>query len=138
MSFATEHQEQTALFTWARVMQGLYPELALMYAIPNAAKRSKSLSAMMKAEGLKSGVPDICLPCARREYHGLYIELKRTKGGKVSPQQKEWLTALNKEGYMAVVCEGFEEAKAVIEKYLAEEILNTDRVTTSLNTEGVE
>lgn len=45
----------------------------------------------LRAEGLKSGVPDLCLPSAHGQYHGLYIEMKRTQGSKTTPEQKEWL-----------------------------------------------
>lgn len=124
----TEHQEQAALFAWATVMSGRQPELKLLYAIPNGAfmggetaqakLRGIQRYRKLEAEGLKKGVPDICLPCARQGYHGLYIELKRIKGGTVSHEQKEWLAALNTEGYKAVVCRGFDEAKTVIEEYL--------------------
>lgn len=66
-------------------------------------------------------MPDICLPAARGKYHGLYIELKRRKGGKVSAQQREWLEALEEAGYRAIVCRGWDEARTEIERYLDEE-----------------
>lgn len=72
----------------------------------------------MRAEGLRRGVPDICLPVARGGYHGLYIELKRLHGGRVSPEQLEWIDALNQQGYCACVCKGWEAAAAEIGKYL--------------------
>ena len=48
--------------------------------------------------------------------------MKRVKGGQVSKEQKEWLIGLMSEGYYAVVCKGFEEARNVITKYLRNEI----------------
>lgn len=72
----------------------------------------------MRAEGMKKGVPDLCLPVARGGCHGLYIELKRTKGGKVTPEQLEWVDALTRQGYMAAVCRGWEEASDIITEYL--------------------
>lgn len=113
-----ESAEQRALFVWAKMQSGKYPELDLMYHIPNEGKRSRYTGQRMRAEGLKTGVPDICLPCARGAYHGLYIELKRRKGGTVSANQREWIDALNKAGYMATVCKGFEEAVNAIMEYL--------------------
>jgi hypothetical protein len=113
-----ESAEQRALFVWAKMQSGKYPELDLMYHIPNEGKRSRYTGQRMRAEGLKTGVPDICLPCARGAYHGLYIELKRRKGGTVSENQSEWIDALNKAGYMATVCKGFEEAVNAIMEYL--------------------
>lgn len=77
----TESEEQQTLFRWAAMQCGKYPELALMFHIPNEGKRSWMTGGRMKAEGLKSGVPDIFLPVPRGEFHGLFVEMKRTKGG---------------------------------------------------------
>lgn len=54
-------------------------------------------------------------------FHGLYIEMKRKKGGSLSPSQKWWLAELEKQGYKAVRCNGFEAAADEIKKYLQEE-----------------
>lgn len=117
----TEHQHQVNLFQWAKMQSGKHPELKLMFAVPNAAKRNLNTAMYMKAEGLASGVPDIFLPCARGAYHGLFIELKRAKGSVVSKTQKVYLDGLNMQGYKAVVCYGFDEAKNVILGYLKQE-----------------
>lgn len=88
MAIPTEETEQITLFNWARTQQHKYPELRLMYHIPNGGQRSKSEAARFKAAGVRAGVPDIFLPCPRSRYHGLYIELKRVKGGRVSGDQE--------------------------------------------------
>nr|DAI66254.1 MAG TPA: Nuclease [Caudoviricetes sp.] len=116
----TEDTEQAHIFAWAAWASGKYPELDLMHHIPNGGKRSKSEAARFKAQGVKAGVPDIFLPCARGGYHGLYIELKRTKGGKLSAVQKEWIDALRGQDYKVIVCYGFDEAREVIINYLEE------------------
>ena len=72
----TESQLQIQIFEWAQLMTGKYPELSLLYHIPNEGKRSIYYGAKLKREGLKSGVPDICLPIPKGQYGGLYIELK--------------------------------------------------------------
>ena len=114
----TEHEEQTALMDWLYLMSRKYPELNLFYHVPNEGKRSPAAAMKLLAEGLKKGVPDNFLPVARGGYHGLYIELKRTKGGKLSPEQRQWLDDLNAQGYLAVECKGWEAAAKVIEKYM--------------------
>ena len=116
----TEAQEQETLFAWARMQEGKYPELALLHAIPNGGSRHPVEAKHLKAQGVKAGVPDICLPVARQGYHGLYIELKRMKGGRVSEAQQKWMDDLRDQGYKAEVCHGFDEARREIVVYLAE------------------
>lgn len=112
-----EHQHQKALFAWARLRAGTMPELHLLHAIPNGGHRDIRVARKLKAEGVCSGVPDICLPVARRGYHGFYIELK-AEGGRATEAQAGWIEALRRQGYFAVVREGWIEAQAEIEWYL--------------------
>lgn len=114
----SESVEQQVLFRWARMQSGKWPELELLYHIPNEGKRSYKTAARMKAEGLKGGVPDICLPVARGGHHGLYIELKRVKNSRVTEEQLMWLENLARQGYVAAVCRGADEAIEVITRYL--------------------
>jgi hypothetical protein len=115
----TESAEQQLLFQWARMQSGKYPELTLLYHIPNEGKRSHKTGARMKAEGLKTGVTDICLPVARGGHHGLYIELKRVKNSRVTVAQMAWIEALTRQGYVAAVCRGADEAIELITRYLS-------------------
>lgn len=114
----TEAQEQEALFSWAAYNRGKYPQLELMYHIPNEGKRSGMNGYRLKAQGLRKGVPDICLPVPSGRYTALYIELKRMDGGRVSEEQRGWISALNRVGCRAVVCHGWEAARVEIEQYL--------------------
>ena len=114
----TENQEQAMLFEWAELSQGRYPELALLYAVPNGGIRDGRTAAILKRTGVKAGVPDICLPVPRNSFGSLYIELKRRKGGVVSVNQRMWLNALKTAGNKAVICKGWEEARNEIIKYL--------------------
>ena len=113
----SESQEQQQLVSWTDFMQHKYPELNLLYHIPNGGKRSKSEAARFKAEGVKSGVPDLCLPVARGGYHGLYIEMK-TESGHTSDEQEWWGERLQAQGYVWRVCHGWQAAVAVLEWYL--------------------
>lgn len=117
MRYGSENVEQSQLFLWASWQSGLYPELNMLYHIPNGGSRNKIEAANLKKQGVKSGVPDICLPVSRKEHHGLYIELKVGKN-KPSENQKKWISDLNDQGYLAVVCYGWEEAAKVISDYL--------------------
>ena len=116
----TEDQEQEALFEWASLQAAKYPELDMLYAVPNGGWRHIRTAALLKRTGVKPGVPDMCLPVARGKYHGLYIELKRRKGGVVSLAQRCWLNVLQGQGYRAEACAGWEAAAEVILAYLKE------------------
>lgn len=112
-----EAEEQEALFVWAEYQAATHPELKLLYHIPNEGKRSASFGAALRRQGLKKGVPDLCLPVARGKYHGLYVEMK---AGRNTPtvDQIRWLDALERQGYHAVWCSGWERAKEEISEYL--------------------
>ena len=114
----TEEQEQAAVMEWAMLMEKQAPELALLYHCPNGADRHPAVAAKLKKQGVKPGVPDLFLPVARGTAHGLYIEMKRQKGGRVSEEQKAWMEALTQQGYVCVVAHGAEEACDVIWHYL--------------------
>lgn len=115
----TEAQEQKAIFDWSRqpTVRGQYPELKLLHHIPNGGKRDAIEAKHLKAQGVKKGVPDLCLPVARGPYHGAYIELK-TQTGRVRPEQTWWLEELKAQGYYAVVCRGWREAVSALTGYL--------------------
>lgn len=114
----TEAQEQTMLFRWAEMAKGKHPELALLYHIANGGSRNVIEARHLKEQGVKPGVPDICLPVPRGPYHALYIEMKRKKGGRVSDEQRGWLKALDRMGNMTAVCYGMDEARQIILSYL--------------------
>lgn len=113
----SEHAQQVALFAWAALEATRYPELRLMFAIPNGGERNKVVAANLKAEGVRASVPDIFLPVPRGKFHGLFIEMKK-EGGRVQDGQKEMIQALLQQGYGACVCVGYQAAKNTIISYL--------------------
>lgn len=114
---ASESVEQINLFRWAAYSTGAMPELEWLYHIPNGGKRDITTAKRLKAEGVKAGVPDICLPVAKGGFHGLYIELKAGKN-KTTDNQDKWLGALEANGYCIAVCYGWEEASKTITNYI--------------------
>jgi hypothetical protein len=116
MTIPTEHEEQKNVVQWFDLQ---YPAIkGRLFAIPNGSNKSKAAASKFKAEGLRPGVPDLMLPVARGGFHGLFVEMKRVKNSKLSTEQNEWLDFLANQGYMVVVCKGFEPAKNTIESYL--------------------
>lgn len=146
----SEHSEQAALLCWAALAANgqisltgdsevrddwRARKLKLLFAINNATGQDNVRhGARNKAEGVKSGVPDLLLPVARilqeaphmAYSHGLFIEMKRRdayREGKplqgTSDKQKEWIAALQAENYAAAVCYGWEHARDTILAYLS-------------------
>ena len=118
MPVPTEAQEQMTLFSWAAMQSGKYPELNLLYHVPIGGSRHKAEAGRLRAVGVKAGVPDLCLPVARGGNHGLYIELKRQRGGRISEEQVRWIEELMKQGYSAAICRGWQEAARTLVEYL--------------------
>jgi hypothetical protein len=101
------------VFEWAAWYSRWHPDIELLYAVPNGQYRP----GQRKEPGMKAGVPDMCLPVARGEYHGLYIELKLSDNTP-TPKQKQWLAQLREQGYHAVVCYGIDDTTETLKKYL--------------------
>lgn len=121
-----ESGHQEALFEWAAYHMDCMPELEYMHHIPNGGKRDKRTAVALKRQGVKAGVPDICLPVARNGYHGLYIELKAGKN-KATKNQEKWQVFLNDQGYYAVICYGWREATKKVNYDLSKVgLCNTD------------
>jgi len=111
----TEHQIQKAFFHWLRLkMRGVYD---VAYAIPNGGQRHIAVAAKLKAEGVKAGVPDICIPIARHGFNALYIELKTGKG-KATPGQVDFMDKLTQCNNLTVLCRGLDAAIDAIEGYM--------------------
>lgn len=116
----TEDAHQMALFCWVayQINVAKVPELALLFAIPNGGARSPATASKLKATGVKRGVSDMYLPVARHGKHGLWIELKKLKGGKESPEQVAWGQAMREQGYGYVCCHGWRAAAQVLMVWL--------------------
>lgn len=114
-----EHAEQVNLMQWwALACRGFGIPEALLFAIPNGGQRNIIVASKLKAEGVRAGIPDLFLAVPRRNFHGLFIEMKKAKGGRTSEKQNAALDMLAEQGYTWAVCHGWTEAKKCIEGYL--------------------
>lgn len=104
----TEHEEQRELVRWFRQT---WPGV-LIHAIPNGGVRNKATASRLKAEGVVSGIPDLFIPAWR-----LWIEMKRVKGGRLSPEQSAIIKQLESVGYWVIVGKGAEDAKRQISAF---------------------
>ena len=107
----TEDHEQMIFVQWFR---RTYPEVRI-FSVPNGGHRHPAVAAKLKATGVSSGVPDLFVPA-----WGLWVEMKRTKGGAVSAEQKDWIKYLEEVGYCVKVCKGAEAAKGQIQAFFNE------------------
>ena len=98
----SEHWEQREFVCWFRQT---FPDV-LIFAIPNGGFRGKAQAGKLKAEGVVPGVPDLYVPAWR-----WWPEMKRQKGGQVSPDQRRVMEYLQGIGHRVDVCKGCEEAK---------------------------
>ena len=78
-----------------------------------------------KKSGYKKGFPDLFIyEIAKIDdniYPGLAIELK-TKKGRPTAEQVEWIKQLQKRGYMASICKRIDEALELINNYIKNKI----------------
>ena len=114
-----EKQEQLALVGWLR-MKGLH-----FAAINQELPRPKTpqdwgFIARAKQAGMTRGIPDLmCIVPWKGEHNLVFIELKRTKGGRLSPEQADWQKWLNScTGVGAYVAYGADEAIKLIESLM--------------------
>jgi hypothetical protein len=111
----TEHTEQRELVRWFRQT---WPTVRI-FAIPNGGARSMATAGRLKAEGVSSGVPDLFIPAWR-----VWVEMKRSKGGSVSAEQKDWMTYLESVNYFCIVGKGADDAKTKINNFFETYVKN--------------
>jgi|SRR5690606_28191836 len=108
----TEEDEQRTLAQWLDLHRITWFHPA------NGGKRTKVEAAVFRALGVKPGVPDVIIldrPPRRPEAPGVTIELKRRRGGRLSPFQRQWIERMRELGWIAEVCEGADEAIRLLE-----------------------
>ena len=60
------------------------------------------------------GVPDMYVPA-----WALWIEMKKTSGSRVSPEQKDWHNYLREiNGNVVIITAGYEDAKLQVENFI--------------------
>lgn len=111
---STEHALQVACVRWFRLTH----TGAIIMAIPNGGYRTRTTAGLMKAEGQLAGVPDLFIPEPRGKYHGLWIEMKNGKAGRLEESQKQMHHLLRDRGYRVEVIRDEIAFKDTVNKYL--------------------
>ena len=122
-----ERFEQSALVDWLEAQGLLFSATA-----QSTYTTSWNQKRLNHATGLRKGVPDMLIVIPpERAVDGLgrvvFCEIKRSKGGVVSPEQKKWIAALNAVGGTvdAFVAHGADEAIEEIARAIG---VSTDKV----------
>jgi len=128
----TESQIQCAIVEWASKIKvkGVYKISSFLIKPCNEGKRSWIDGKIKKKEGLRKGVSDLFLaiPCWRykvsdgssldKEYFGgLWLEIK-SKNGRLSIPQLEWITLMSINGYEARCVDTVDSGIQAIKDYL--------------------
>lgn len=116
---AESHLQRQAV-AWFKLQHRNYEILA----IPNGGGRSKAEAAILKGEGVLAGTPDLLIPVMRGGYGGCWIELK-TETGRLSPEQKERIAYLQREGYLVQVIRTLEDFMELVNAYLSNSLSRT-------------
>lgn len=113
MRHASEAQEAKA---FVQYMAYAHPDIPVVH-IPNEARRSVAGYVELAKQGVRKGFPDYMILTPNIRWSALFIELK-TKKGKLTEAQEEWIRKLIERGYYASVARGCEEAINVFEDYI--------------------
>lgn len=124
MKSAKEKYEAELFATWLDSIvgqRGYYAKLLRYSCIGHGRKLPIQIATALQREGLKRGVPDYLLVFDTQHFGKkvVFVELKRTKGGKRSAEQEEWASVLS--GMISCAhhfAAGFAEAQEIVDHYL--------------------
>lgn len=112
---AEEHRIQVECVSWFRFQ---YPQCRHnLFAVPNGQKRSAATAQYLKDEGLLPGVADLILLKSNQHYGALLVEMKTDKG-RQRPNQKEWQSLIEKDGYRYVICRSVDDFIREVKSYM--------------------
>lgn len=114
--YPLEDDEQIAFVNWFKLKYKDY----LIFSIPNGGSRNKIEASKLKKTGLTPGIPDLAILMPNKEI--LFLEMKRQKGGILSPAQKTIIKIIEKLGFTVLIGYGFLDAKSKFEDYLLQKV----------------
>jgi hypothetical protein len=113
-----EESEQRALLRWAELVQvGECTLQEILVHVPNGGGRSKAEGGILKAMGVKAGIPDLLLPMRTSAYGAGWWELK-VGNNKPTAEQLTWHTRLRSLGHYVQTYWHWHEAANDILRYL--------------------
>lgn len=109
----SENDEAKALHQWLTLKR--YKHTHIMNE-SGAGYKNMRRSMLGRAMGVSRGVPDFMIIAGNRL---IFVELKRQQGGRIAPEQEEWLKALASTGAACAICKGWKVAADFIEQVAA-------------------
>jgi hypothetical protein len=127
LAVPSEHEECRWLIEWAQTQRFNGWKLSeVLVHVPNGAfhgadrKAGAVVARKLREQGLQPGVFDYILPVPilRIGCPGLWIEMKRTRGGVVSEEQKKFQERMQQLGWRCEIAKGWVEASSIIQDHL--------------------
>tara|TARA_R100001015_G_C4605708_1_gene160753 strand:+ start:684 stop:1031 length:348 start_codon:yes stop_codon:yes gene_type:complete len=112
-----EYQLQKAIVAYIKLQ---YPNV-LYCASAGGLRTSMTQAVKMRASGYIKGYPDLSILEPIGKFHSLFLEVK-TKKGRATKEQLWWREKLNERNFIAEIVYGYDEAVAVIDRYLNNKI----------------
>ena len=112
----SEEAIQKTVIQWVRSHPYFKGKEGLVLHFPSEGARSPVFGKKLKDMGFRAGIADLLIAMPRRGYGGAWLELK-SKKGKLSPAQKEFLDNMQQQNYFTAVCYSIEGAIEMIEWY---------------------
>ncbi len=107
----SEYSVQKAVVDWLR----LHPDI-LFFSIPNEVASNPIKGRQLKLTGLHKGASDLFISVPRHHFHGMYLELKSTKGI-LRDEQRLFFRKAEKHGYFTAACWSIDEALEILQWY---------------------
>lgn len=127
LAVPSEHEECRWLIEWAQTQRfGIWRLSDVLVHVPNGAfhgadrKAGAVVARKLREQGLQAGVFDYILPVPilKLGCPGLWLEMKRTRGGVVSEEQKKFQGRMQHLGWQCEIAKGWVEASHYIRDYL--------------------
>lgn len=122
---ASEHSIQAAFFAWLSHYANETSDKRLnwVHAIPNGGDRNRAVAGLLMAEGVRSGVWDVCIPFHSGKHPFGYLEFKRDgrqkeANGGLSPQQVAFRQHILTQNAFARVCYSWRDGQYALIQYI--------------------
>lgn len=115
-----EDREQESVITEIDLLaRGKHSDLARVFAVPNGALRHPAVAALLKAQGVRPGVPDLLFLksfCTCGNPNGIVVEQK-AGDNTTSDEQDRWLAWFAAQHFVTRVATSAVETVALLKRY---------------------